>query len=293
MGFFITLVASDTPLTDAHVRQAAEFLNAAEKPVWLGAGKAADIFLPHQPPKNQMDELRALLAEDKIDVLATPAANRRKKLLMADMDSTIVREETLDELAAYAGIKDRIAAITEKSMRGELDFKAALRERVALLKGLKEEALTLTLEKTQMMPGAIILARTMARHGATCVLVSGGFTFFTAAVAARVGFHHHHGNTLEIDNGALTGKVTPPILDKDAKSAFLQSYSHDMGIGAEDVIALGDGANDLPMLQAAGLGIGFHPKPLLCKALDNVILHADLTAALYAQGYKAAEFTTY
>ena len=170
-------------------------------------------------------------------------------------------------------------------MRGELDFPQALRERVALLRGLPESAVQKTLAETELNPGAAAFVQVMKKNGATCVLVSGGFTLFTGAFAQKAGFDRHHGNLLQLEEGVLTGKVGEPILDKDSKVAFLQQYRDELGLKPEDVLAIGDGANDLPMLQMAGLGIGYHPKPLLEESLDNCIIHGDLTAALYAQGY--------
>ncbi|MCD8498220.1 MAG: phosphoserine phosphatase SerB [Alphaproteobacteria bacterium] len=204
--------------------------------------------------------------------------------MLADMDSTIIAEETLDELAAYAGIKDQIAAITARAMNGELDFHAALRERVSLLQGLEEHALAETLERMKVNDGAPEFIAAMRKSGATCVLVSGGFTFFTGAVADKVGFHNHHGNTLLIEGGKLTGGVGEPILDKDSKLAYLKDYAGKLGISLAETLTIGDGANDLPMLKAAGLGIGYYPKKAVADEVDSVIQYGDFTAALYAQG---------
>lgn len=231
-----------------------------------------------------------MLAEDRIDVFLTKAAGRRKKLLIADMDSTIVTGETLDDLAEFAGIKDQIAAITTRAMEGEIDFHDALRERVALLKGLDIAALDKTLADIQLSPGAETFVQTMAMHGAHCVLVSGGFTFFTGNIAEKAGFHAHHGNVLDIDGDVLAGTVSDPILDKDSKVHFLKKYVQDQNISEENVLAIGDGANDIPMLQTAGLGIGYHPKHAVQEKISNLIIHGDLTAALYAQGYSQQEF---
>lgn len=255
----------------------------------IDGGKAAEIdysLLNNIP----IHSLRQRLAVYKIDVFITLSANRRKKLLLADMDSTIVTTETLDEMAGFAGLQDQIAAITERAMHGELDFKAALKERVRMLQGLNKKFLQQTLDKTRLMPGATTLVKTMAAHGATCVLVSGGFTFFTEAIAGQAGFHRNHGNTLLLENDALTGMVLEPILDKTAKLDFLNQYCADLGITTEEAMTIGDGANDLPMLQAAGFGVGYHPKPIVRDKINNCILYGDLTAALYAQGYTAKDF---
>ena len=290
MIFSITLVASQKPLSIGHLAEAETLLqNAglmpAGKPVWLAPHKAADIGLTTRPDSLHIRALRQFFHVDAIDVFVNAQKHRRKKLLIADMDSTIVAGETLDELAARAGVKDKVAPVTERAMRGELDFKQALRERVALLRGLPESAVQKTLAKTELNPGAAAFVQVMKKNGATCVLVSGGFTLFTGAFAQKAGFDRHHGNLLQLEEGVLTGKVGEPILDKDSKVAFLQQYRDELGLKPEDVLAIGDGANDLPMLQMAGLGIGYHPKPLLEESLDNCIIHGDLTAALYAQGY--------
>lgn len=291
MTAILTLVASDPARTDrALTSRHFQMLGLAAPSRWLADGRAAEISLPTPPRVDEWASWQALLADDRIDCFCTPAADRRKRLLVADMDATIVTTETLDELARHAGLYEHISAITERAMRGDLDFHAAIRERVALLKDLAQTALDTTLAETELTSGAEILVKTMAAHGAICVLVSGGFTLFTEPVAARAGFHHHHGNRLEMTDGRLTGIVQDPILDKDAKRAFLGDYQTKLGLTEAQTMAIGDGANDLPMLQAAGLGIGFHPKPLVRQAMRNNIIHGDLTAALYAQGFSGNEF---
>ncbi len=291
MTHILTLIASDTPLSIAHLERAEKFMEDKGiglngKPTWLNPHRAADLPIQNAVTMEQMFALRTVFESDHIDVLCVPAANRKKKLLLADMDATIVTTETLDELAAKAGIKDKIAAITTRAMNGELDFHEALKERVGLLKDLPVSALEETLEETLFCDGAETLVKTMGENGATCVLVSGGFTFFTNAVAARTGFHHNHGNTLNHDGKVLSGTVGEPILDKNAKRAFLEQYRTSLNLAPEDTMAIGDGANDLPMLLAAGLGIGYRPKPVLAENLLNVLKYSDLTGALYAQGYK-------
>jgi phosphoserine phosphatase len=295
MNFILTFVASDTHLSAGHLASIESF---AEKegilltgePEWLAENIAADIPIAESLTIDQMQKLRLLLEKDKIDSFCTSASSRKKKLLLADMDSTIVTSETLDEMAAEAGIKDKVAAITERAMRGELDFPAALKERVGLLKDLADEALKKTLEATQISQGAAVAVGTMRENGATCVLVSGGFTFFTQAIAQKLGFTEHHGNILGVNNGKLTGTVEEPILDKESKLAFLKAYTQQLNIDLAETLAIGDGANDLPMLAAAGIGIGYHPKPLLEENLLNCIRHTDLTSMLYIQGYKQEEF---
>ena len=289
MSFIVTLIASATPLSIGHVEIAEKFaerhgIGLNGKAAWLKPHHAADIPVQNCPTMEQMKSLRDKFVQDRIDVLCTHKDGRRKKLLLADMDSTIVTTETLDELAGKAGIKDQIAAITTRAMNGELDFHAALKERVGLLKGLPVQALQDTLHETELCDGAQALVSGMVKDGAKCVLVSGGFTFFTEAIAENVGFHHHHGNILHIENDLLTGTVGDPILDKDSKLSFLNYYAGEMGIDLSQTVAIGDGANDLPMLTAAGLGIGYRPKPVLEQSLLNILKYADLTGVLYAQG---------
>ena len=298
MNPVLTLVSSDTnpPLSPAHIEKAQDTIrglggNVIDEPNWLSEAKACDILLSSASKHQLVQALQNEFAHDKIDVFVTRTSGRRKKLLLADMDSTIVTGETLDDLAEFAGLKDHIAAITARAMNGELDFEEALNERVGLLKGLGENALHKTLESIKLSKGAEIFVKTMAAHEATCVLVSGGFTFFTGKISKQAGFHHHHGNQLEISKGARTVQVVPPILDKNAKLRFLNEYAKKQELELSDTLTIGDGANDLPMLEAAGLGIGYQPKPAVRDKIHNCILHGDLTAALYAQGYKDSDFS--
>ena len=294
MSAILTFVAADpkgSPLKDKHIKKAAsiaEFYNLefSGSPVWLHKNKAADIIVNERPGKVLLSHLRDEFMDEKFDVFVSQPGKRVKKLLLADMDSTIVAEETLDELAAFAGLKDKVAAITARAMNGEIDFHGAIRERVALLKGLNVSALEETLAQTVVNPGTETLVASMKAHGATCVLVSGGFTFFTGAIAKKVGFDNHHGNTLGIEGDALTGEVIEPILDKFAKVDFLEEYMKDLVLNADDCMTIGDGANDIPMLKKAGLGVGYKPKPAVAQEVENIIVHGDLSAALYAQGYR-------
>jgi phosphoserine phosphatase len=291
MSHILTLIASDTPLSIAHIERVERFveeraIGLTGKPDWLDAHRAADLPVANPPAMEQMKALRDEFAGDRIDIVCVAAEGRRKKLLVADMDATIVSSETLDELADKAGLKDQISAITDRAMNGELNFADALRERVALLKGLPVSALKETLHETAFNPGAETLVRTMARNGAQCILVSGGFSFFTQAIAHQAGFHHHHGNTLHITGNAIDGTVGEPILGKEEKLAHLKAHAQELGLDLAETLAIGDGANDLPMLAAAGLGIGYHPKKLLEDNLLNILKYADLTGVLYAQGYK-------
>lgn len=291
MSHVLTFVASNQDFRDhtGLLKQAALVLDhynirAETKPVWLKDGVAADIFVSGRPQNSCMRHLRDELADARIDLFVNEVASRRKKLMLADMDSTIVKAETLDELAEYAGIKDKIAEITALAMNGKLDFHEALEARVALLKGLDAGKMGETLARMEINPGAHEFIRAMKENGATCVLVSGGFTFFTEAIGRDVGFDFHHGNILDIEEGVLKGTVSPPILDKFSKLQFLNDYAARQGIALEHSLTIGDGANDLPMLKAAGLGIGYYPKPAVAEELDNLILYGDFTAALYAQG---------
>lgn len=227
-----------------------------------------------------------------LDYALMPVGNRRKRLLICDMDSTIIGQECLDELADFAGLKAEVSAITERAMRGELDFEGALTTRVAMLKGLGLDALEKAYEeRISLNPGARALVATMKAHGASTVLVSGGFTFFTSRVAAAAGFDAHRGNTLIDDGTALTGEVGQPILGREAKLAALDTCTAEAGLGRADALAMGDGANDLAMITAAGLGVAYKAKPIVAAEADAAINYTDLRAALFFQGYAAADFT--
>jgi len=227
---------------------------------------------------------------ETVDVALLPTHNRKKRLLVSDMDSTIIQQECLDELAAYAGLNDEIAAITARAMAGELDFEGALTERVVKLNGLSLSALQQCFdERITLMPGAKTLTATMSQNGAFCLLVSGGFTFFTSRVASAVGFKADKGNTLIDDGTALTGEVGQPILGREAKLDALDDCAFANGLTRNDALAMGDGANDLAMIEAAGLGLAVHAKPIVAEASDAAINVTDLTTALYFQGYTDSE----
>jgi phosphoserine phosphatase len=237
-----------------------------------------------------VDYLNAEAGPAQADWAITPAENRRKRLLISDMDSTIIGQECLDELAGFAGLKEKVSAITERAMRGELDFATALTERVAMLKGLGLHALEACYrERVTLNPGARALVATMKAYGARSVLVSGGFRFFTSRVAKAAGFDTDRANTLIDDGKALTGKVGQPILGREAKLAALLEETAAMSIAAVDAIALGDGANDLDMIRAAGLGVAYKAKPIVAAETLARIEHTDLTAALFFQGYSEDE----
>jgi phosphoserine phosphatase len=228
-----------------------------------------------------------------IDFAVQPVANRRKKLLIADMDSTIIQQECIDELAEFAGKRAEISAITERAMRGELDFEAALKERVAMLKGLPESVLAETFEKRiTLTPGAQTLVKTMNARGAVTALVSGGFTYFTGRVAENTGFQINQANELFVADEKLTGAVREPILGRAAKQEALERIARENTIGLADTLAVGDGANDLSMLARSGLGVAFHAKPAVAQAAAVQINHSDLTALLYLQGIAKAEFVS-
>ena len=262
---------------------------AVKAPRELGEG-AYDL-----PLLGDRGEVEALVATEldglPVDTCVQAAAGRKKRLLVADMDSTIINVECLDELADFAGLKGEISAITERAMRGELQFEGALRERVGMLKGLAVAALQQAYdERVRLNPGARTLVRTMAASGARCALVSGGFTFFTRRVAAAAGFHLDRANTLIEADGALTGQVADPILGKEAKLAALQEQAAEIGVPLAATLAVGDGANDLAMIEASGLGVAYRAKPIVAAQAHAKVDHADLTALLYFQGYTAAEF---
>ena len=252
---------------------------------WLEEGTAADIFLPTALSEPQRITLATELDARRIDHIAQPAIGREKKLLISDMDSTLIHQECIDELADKIGLKPQVAAITERAMNGELDFKAALRERVALLKGLPESALQeVFTTRITLMEGSRALTQTMRARGAYCLLVSGGFTFFTARVREALGFHADDANRLEIAAGKLTGRVLEPILDKDSKRASLHRAARKHGFELTAALAVGDGANDLPMLLDAGLGVAYHAKPIVQAQAHYRLNYNDLSALLYAQG---------
>lgn len=300
MKCVIVLVSpADGPALDADkvrlVRDAVEAKGFTPgMPNWLSPHRAVELPVEKADADQGLNAaIAGALGEAPIDHAVLPSDGRRKKLLIADMDSTIITIECIDELADFMGIRDEISAVTERAMRGELNFEQALTERVAKLKGLTVEQLHRAYdERVRLTPGAATLAATMRANGAHTVLVSGGFTFFTDRVARAAGFDEAHGNTLEIADGALTGRVVQPILGADAKLARLKTVLTERSIDAKDALAMGDGANDIPMLQAAGLGVAFHAKPKTAAAAGAQIRYGDLTTALFYQGYSEAEFVT-
>ncbi len=257
--------------------------------LWLAPDEAAEFDLPVQPD-NAWDVWEDL-QQQGVDLVIQPTANRRKKMLLADMDSTMIQQECIDELADEAGVGAHVADITARAMNGELDFEAALTERVGLLRDLPESVIGQVLaSRITYMPGGMALVKTMKAQGAYAALVSGGFTAFTAQVAEALGFDENRANTLLVADGKLTGDVARPILGKAAKVTALEEITARLGITEADVLAVGDGANDLGMLGRAGAGVALHAKPSVQAQCDIRINHGDLTALLYIQGYARAEF---
>ena len=306
MFYVATLISRpDRPaVTDALAQKVARYLPHGRPVGWLAPAVAVDIaFLLDElddPQSGEAEDLlkdlagdiREIIGNAPVDVVIQPHEGRRKKLLVADMDSTMIGQECIDELADHAGFKDRVAAITERAMRGEIEFAPALRERVALLKGLPATLIDKAIaERIRLTPGGPALVATMRANGAYTCVVSGGFTAFTVRLAAMIGFDEQRANTLLVDaDGRLTGKVAEPVLGREAKLEALTTLRDRFRLGREDTLAVGDGANDIPMIRAAALGVAFHGKPAIREAAAACIGHGDLTALLYAQGYRRDEF---
>ena len=294
MSLVATLICNPAdPALDSTVIDGARAILPSPRPAqWLFDEVAVDI------PFEDKDDIRAIEARLReargdlpIDIVVQPLGYRRKKLLLADMDSTMIEQECVDELADFAGLKQRVAKITERAMRGEIEFKPALRERVALLKGLPvgvvEEVLA---KRITLTPGGRQLIATMRAHGAYTCLISGGFTLFTSAIAKMLGFDEHRANELIVRDGKLSGEVKEPILGRAAKLATLIELRESFDLNEIDTLAVGDGANDLDMIKSAGLGVAYHAKPAVAAAAAARIDHGDLTALLYGQGYRRDEF---
>ena len=294
----LTLIAAegraalDVALVDS-LRKTFERLGGeSESPVWLAPGMACDVAFSMLDSEQAAAAGWQFFSGKAVDVLAQPTAERRKKLLVADMDSTMVTGETLDELADQVGLKEKVSAITARAMNGELDFKEALDERVGLLKGLSVTALEETWERVVYTPGARTLVQTMKMNGAYTILVSGGFKFFTSRVREDCGFDLDLSNELLVKKKKLTGKVGMPIIDKNVKLDTLIKAAAERKLPLSQTLAVGDGANDLEMIKAAGLGVAFHAKPVVAAQARVRIEHGDLTALLYAQGYRKDEFVS-
>ena len=292
MSLVITLIAgSDAePRLRGIVGSLAGKLRA--EPNWLAAGRACDLAFDGIEPNIAELAAREAIAGAAIDVLVQPAAGRRKRIFVADLEATIIENEMLDELAEFVGQREHVAEITRRAMNGEIDFAAALAERVALLKGLPATALDEAAQRIRLMPGARALVATLRATGVTTALVSGAFTVFAEPIAAQLGFDRLVANRLDIADGRIAGTVAAPIVTRETKRDALVALARECGIPIAATLAVGDGANDLPMLEAAGLGIAFHAKPAVAAGARWRIDHADLTALLYAQGYRADEIVS-
>jgi phosphoserine phosphatase len=287
-----TLIAAGR-LDDRLVQRALGLLRAVDPDArlagWVDKGDAADLTFDgeHVAARTSLELL------PRVDVVVQDDAPRFRRLLVADMDSTMIGQECIDELADYAGVKPRVAAITERAMRGELDFAGALRERVALLEGLDEQVIDRCLtERIRPNPGAATLVRTMRAKGAETILVSGGFSAFVAPIAKKIGFDRYEANTLGISDGRLNGLTEGRIVDSSVKHDLLVAARKRLGLAAGDTLAIGDGANDIPMVIEAGLGVAFHAKPALALAAHAQIKYGDLSALLWAQGIPRVEWVT-
>ena len=295
MQNILTLVSADgAELTDETLRAArAELESSADvgEPRWLAPGIACDLPFGGLDPLEAEKRGRAVLDGVAIDLAAMPASGRRKRLLVADMESTVIANEMLDELGDYAGKREQIEAVTASAMRGELDFAGSLRKRVAELAGLSTNVLEQARERIEIDPGAASLVATMKAHGAFCALVSGGFGTFVGPIAEQLGFDAWRANTFELANGGLTGGVIEPILGRGAKVEALDDYCRQLGLTPADAVGVGDGANDLGLLTAVDLGVAFHAKPAVAEAARYRVDHGDLSTLLYYQGYSETEIT--
>ncbi|MGN1286013.1 MAG: phosphoserine phosphatase SerB [Bradyrhizobium sp.] len=298
MSLVATLICNPaSPALDSTIVDGARAVLPSPGPAqWLFNEVAVDI--PFERENASRDDIKAIELQLRqargdlpIDIVVQPRIGRRKKLFLADMDSTMIGQECIDELADFAGLKAHVAAITERAMRGEIEFESALRKRVALLKGLPVGVVDEVLDKRiTLTPGGRELVTTMRAQGAYTCLISGGFTLFTKVVAEKVGFQENRANQLQVENGKLTGEVIEPILGRATKLATLIELTESFDLDDIDTLVVGDGANDLGMIQAAGLGVAYHAKPAVAAAAAVRIDHGDLTALLYAQGYRRDEF---
>jgi phosphoserine phosphatase len=291
MGMVLTLIAGlrGRPSLPGLASAVVEALRIGREPIWLAPDEACDLVLDATCPVRVEETARTLIKGAGIDVLLQPIEGRRKRLLVADLESTIIENEMLDELAEPLGMRPRVAEITRRAMNGEIDFVTALEARVSLLKGMETRVLKEAAARIRLTPGARALVTTMRRAGAATALVSGGFTVFAEPVAAALGFDRVVANRLDLVRGRITGTVQSPIVTRETKREALLSLAEELGIAPAQTIAVGDGANDLPMLAAAGIGIAFHPKPRVAEIARWHLDHADLTGLLYAQGYRKDE----
>jgi phosphoserine phosphatase len=292
MSLIATLISNPTARALTPERAAQSVARFGGDIDWLAEGIACDITLPENLSRDGADAaLRPMLADSPIDLVIHEKTGRRKRILIADMDSTMIEQECIDELADEVGLKEHVAAITARSMNGEIAFEPALRERVALLKGLGVEVIErIVTTRLTLTPGGSTLVRTMRANGAWTALVSGGFDAFTSRISALIGFDEHQANRLLEADGFLLGTVAEPILGREAKATALLAIAARLNLSPADAIAVGDGANDLDMIRLAGTGVALHAKPAVAAQADIRIDHGDLTALLYVQGYRQAEF---
>lgn len=292
----LTLIgnAESAPLEPVHIERVCRRLGTPGKVDWLAEREACDLFF--DSPLSAVDiaeQARDALSGTAFDTVCTSTLGRRKKLLVSDMDSTVINQECIDELGDAIGLGSRIRDITAAVVRGDMSFADALRERMALMKGMERRLLiSVYEERISLKAGARTLVQTMRHHGTYCILVSGGFSFFTHRIAERIGFHDHQGNELVFEDGKLTGEVQEPILGRTAKQKTLMRLCDEKGFEPSDVLAVGDGANDIEMIKAAGLGVAFHGSDSLREQANACIDHGDLTALLYIQGYRKSEFVS-
>ena len=293
-SYVLTLIgnAQSAPLESVHIEQVWQRLETAGKSHWLSKREACDLFL--ESSLSAMDitaQAREALPAAAIDTVCTPVEGRRKKLLISDMDSTIINQECINELGDAIGIGPQISEITAAVINGDISFAEALRKRLALMKGMRRRVLeSVYEERISLQAGARTLVQTMRHHQAFCILVSGGFSFFTRRIAERLGFHEHQANTLVFEEDRLTGEVLEPILGRSAKQHTLTRLCDEQGLEARDVLAVGDGANDINMIEAAGLGVAYHGSDSLKEQANASIEYGDLTALLYIQGFHKSEF---
>jgi len=289
----LTLIGNmaSAPLQLVHIERVCQCLATTGEADWLADGEACDLFIA--PPLSTVEitgRARAALSGTAIDAVCTSIEGRRKKLLVSDMDSTVIDQECIDELGDAIGVGPRIREITAAVVNGDIGFSDALRQRMALMKGMERSLLESVYEdRITLKSGARTFVQTMRRHGAFCILVSGGFSFFTRRIAERIGFHDHRGNQLLFEDGKLTGEVLEPILGRSAKQNTVMRLCDEKGLEPSDVLAVGDGANDIKMIEAAGLGVAFHGSDNLKKHASACIDHGDLTALLYIQGFRKSE----
>ncbi len=293
-SYVLTLIgrAELNPLEQVHVENVCGRLATSGQQMWLAENEACDVFLDSPYSSTTLSQqARDALLGTFIDVVCTPAAGRRKKLLISDMDSTVINQECIDELGDVFGVGARIREITTNVVEGNISFSDALRQRMALMKGLEYSQLEKVYkERISLKHGARALVQTMRQHGAYCILVSGGFSFFTKRIAVRLGFHDHLANELAFKNGKLTGEVCEPILGRTAKLETLNKLCREHNLRPQDVVAVGDGANDIKMIEAAGLGVAFHAADSVKKCANARIDHSDLTSLLYIQGFSKSQF---